>query len=151
MKTITKKAEYAKTLEFLQENHKKQLDQKDDEIRKLKKRRDPIKVSFNWKRSKFFWQFMIVLAILVSSLVWNGFQFFDHREQKQTIQRLEHYSIVVRVAKTMNGIEANDIHRILRDLQNSTGDTTRLMHEVYRRIQEFESGEATIQRVQAQK
>ncbi|MCL2245648.1 MAG: hypothetical protein FWC10_00820 [Lentimicrobiaceae bacterium] len=96
------------------------------------------------------WRFISICVLLAASIFFGVWQLTINRDHRQTIQQLEHYSIVVRVAKTMGGIEANDIHRILRDLQNQSGDTTRLLHEVYRRIQEFDSGEATIQRVQTQ-
>lgn len=133
---------HIKTLKNLQALQQKKDEKYEQIIKKIKAKREPIRISFDWTFSKFFWRFILICAIVGISIFGNAWQFVIYRENTQTIRELENYSTIFRFARANNGIRAIDIDRIWQDLEKP--DTTDLLRVVYDIIWEFESGESVV-------
>jgi len=141
------KNEHEKIVRILQA---KNQERHDKIVKELLAKREPMRISFDWKFSNVFWRFVIVSIFAIVSIVGNIWQFTIYRENTQTIRKLENYSIIVRFTNARGFIYSNELHRVLQDLQCPTGDTTRLLQDVHRIIREFESGKSLIRQVENQ-
>ena len=142
---MTKK-EHEKIVRILQA---KNQERHDKIVKKLLAKREPMRISFDWKFSNVFWRFVIVSIFAIVSIVGNIWQFTIYRENTQTIRELENYAIIVRFTRANNGIILSDMNRILQDFQRT--DTTALKLHVLEIIEDFESGESIIRQTRQQK
>ena len=137
--------QHIETVKNLQAIQKKNDEKYEQVIKELKAKREPIRISFNWKASKVFWKFLIVIILAITSAIGNVWQFTIYRENLQTIRELENYSIIFRFAKARGGIYANEIDRVWQEFQES--DTTKLMRDIFDIIRDFENGESVIRKI----
>ena len=142
---MTKK-EHEKIVRILQA---KNQERHDKIVKELLAKREPMRISLDWKFSKVFWRFAVVCLLAIAFAVGNVWQFAIYRENTQTIRELENYAIIVRFTRANNGIILSDMNRILQDFQRT--DTTALKLHVLEIIEDFESGESIIRQTRQQK